>query len=108
MLNEILNGSDFSIGGVPFRETCWQNPPGSLYGVYLLEKSRRGADLKNCISEFRIWIELYSATPAPEAEREIEAALDALPVEYEKTERQWLNTELLYVTTYNFDIYRKG
>ncbi|MEF2699885.1 MAG: hypothetical protein U0N08_01795 [Oscillospiraceae bacterium] len=107
MLTEIISGADFSLDGLPFREICWQKPPDAPYGVYLRGTIRRGADLKNCISEHSISLELYSRTPDPASERKIEAALDALPVQYSKTERQWLNTELLYMTIYDFEIIRK-
>lgn len=107
MLNEILSGEDFALDGLPFRETCWQKPPAAPYGVYLRETVRRGADRKNCISEHSVSLELYARAPDLASERKIEAALDAVPVQYTKTERQWLNTELLYMTIYDFEIIRK-
>jgi hypothetical protein len=64
--------------------------------------TRRGGDGVNLIREHTYTIELYSSKADPTAEAKIEEMFDILGIEYDKSERYWLDTEQLYQVVYSF------
>ena len=106
MVKEILTGAGF-VEGKTFKETRFLKPPQATYAVYIDSFTRRGGDGVNLIKEHTYTIELYSYNADPTAEAEIEKMFDMLGIEYEKSERYWLDTEQLYQVVYTFNLIEK-
>jgi len=102
MVKRILTGAGF-VEGKTFKETRFLKPPQTTYAVYMDSFNRRGADALNLIKEHIYTIELYSYKVDPLAEDNIEEMFDILGIEYEKSERYWLDTEQLYQVVYTFN-----
>ena len=90
-----------------FKETRFLTPPKTTYAVFMDSYTRRGADGLNLIRDHTYTIELYSYKADPEAEARIEAALDALGLEYDKADRYWIQEEQLYQVVYTFNFTEK-
>ena len=106
MIKQILTASGF-IEGKTFKETRFIKPPKETYVIYLDSFIARGADGLNLIKDHNYTIELYSDTPDPEAEGRIEKSLDTFGLEYEKSERYWIQSEQLHQIVYNFNFIEK-
>lgn len=106
MVKTILTGAGF-IEDETFKETRFLSPPKTTYAIYNNSVTKRGADNKNLITERSLVIELYAYKIDRDAESNIENMLDTLGIEYEKSERYWLETEQLYETVYTFNIIEK-
>ena len=106
MIKKILTDSGF-IEGKTFKETRFIKPPKETYAVYMDSYDKRGADGLNLIKDHTYTIELYSDTPDTEAEERIEKNLDNLGFEYEKSDRDWIQSEQLYQVVYNFNFIEK-
>ncbi len=106
MVKTVLTAAGF-VEGETFKETRFIAPPKSTYAVYFDSYNRRGADAVNLIKEHTISIEVYEYRPDPDAEARIEAALDALGIEYDKEDRVWIETEQLYQIVYTFTYIEK-
>lgn len=106
MIKQILTDSGF-IEGKTFKETRFIKPPKETYTVYMDSFTARGADGLNLVKDHDYTIELYSDTPDPGAERRIEKSLDTYGLEYEKSERYWIQSEQLYQVVYNFNFIEK-
>lgn len=106
MVKEILTDAGF-IENKTFKETRFLKPPKSTYSVYMDAITRRGADNSNFIKAHSVTIELYSYVSDPEAENNIEKALDDRAIHYEKQPRYWIDSEQLYQVIYNFDYIEK-
>ena len=106
MVKQILTGAGF-VEGKTFKETRFLKPPQSTYAVYIDSFTGRGADGVNLIKEHTYTIELYSYKADPTAETKIEKMFDTLGIEYEKSERYWLDTEQLYEVVYTFTLIEK-
>lgn len=106
MVKRVLTAAGF-VEDVTFKETRFLKPPKTDYAIYLDSFVRRGADDLNLIKDHDSTIELYSYTPAPEAEGRIEKSLDSFGLEYEKSDRIWINEEQLYQVVYTFSYIEK-
>lgn len=106
MVKRILTGAGF-VEGKTFKETRFLKPPQSTYAVYIDSFTRRGADGVNLIKDHTYTIELYSYKADPTAEDEIEKMFDTFGIEYEKSERFWLDSEQLYQVVYTFNFIEK-
>ena len=106
MVKRILTGAGF-VEGKTFRETRFLKPPSTTYAVYMDSFTRRGADGLNLVKVHSYTIEVYSYKADPSAEARIEAIFDSLGIEYEKTERYWIDSEQLYQVIYTFNYYEK-
>lgn len=106
MIKEILTDSGF-VEGKTFKETRFVKPPKETYAVYLDSCNVRGADGHNLITEHDYSIELYSDIPDSDAEERVEKSLDKFGLEYEKSERFWIQSEQLYQRIYNFNFIEK-
>ena len=106
MVKRILTGAGF-VENKTFKETRFLKPPQTTYAVYMDSLTRRGGDGINLIREHSYTIELYSYKADPTAEAKIDEMLDILGIEYDKSERYWLDTEQLYQVVYTFDVIEK-
>lgn len=106
MVKKVLTGAGF-VEGETFDETQFINPPKTTYAVYDDSFTRRGADGLNLLKEHTYTIELYSEFPDPIAEARIEAKLDEFSLEYDKSERYWIQEEQLYQVVYTFNFIEK-
>ena len=106
MVQEILTGAGF-VEGKTFKETRFLKPPTTTYAVYMDSFTSRGADGLNLVKDHDYTIEVYSYKSDPEAESKIEAQFDALGLEYEKSERYWIQEEQLYQVVYTFNFIEK-
>ena len=103
MVKQVLTRAGF-IEDETFRETKFVSPPkNETYAIYFDSFTRRGADGLNLIKEHSYTIELYAYYPDPEAEDKIEGVFDDLGLEYDKSDRTWIESEHLYLTVYNFE-----
>lgn len=106
MVKKILTGAGF-VENKTFKETRFVNPPKTTYAIYEDSYTRRGADSRNLVTEHYYTIELYSYKADPSAEAKIEAILDELGIEYEKSGRIWIESEGLYEVVYTFNFIEK-
>lgn len=106
MVKKILTGAGF-VEGKTFKETRFLSPPKSTYAVYMDSFTSRGADGFNLVKDHNTAIELYSDKPDPKSEAKIEAMFDKFGLEYEKSERYWIESEQLYQVVYNFNYIEK-
>lgn len=106
MVKKILTNAGF-IENETYKETRFITPPRCTYALYNDSYERRGADGINLITDHDYTIELYAYRADPVAESRIETALDNAGIEYSKTERTWIQSESLYLTTYDFNFIEK-
>ena len=92
-----------SAAGEPVAETCF--PPGDApplpFIVFLDTVQRGGGDMRNLMKTHSLTVERYSDTSDDNSV--LEALFDAEAIKYKK-EKQWLNDEECYMTTYDFDL----
>ena len=87
--------------GLPFAACAFNNPPDETYAVYSEEIARRGADLRNCISEHDVTIEVYSYDfYDEEAVRKVARTLDCHALPYKRYETTYINSEHLFQTRF--------
>lgn len=106
MVKEILTRAGF-VEGKTFKETRFLKAPKSTYCIYLDSFTGRGSDGLNQIKEHLYTIELYCDKPDATSEAHIEEAFNELGIEYEKSERYWLESEQLYQIVYTFNFIEK-
>ena len=106
MVKQVLIKAGF-VEGKTFKETRFLNPPKTTYAVYMDAFNGRGADNLNLIKDHDYTIELYSYKADPTAELNIETAFNELGLEYDKSERYWIDKEQLYQTIYYFNFIEK-
>ena len=106
MVKRVLTLAGF-VEDKTFKETRFLKPPKTTYAVFMDSFTRRGADGLNLIKEHDYTIELYSYAPDSNAEANIEKILDDLGIEYEKSDRVWIQEEQLYEVVYTFDYIEK-
>lgn len=92
--------------GMKVAENHFNTPPQLPYIVYAAAQAVTGADLKPCISERDLSIELYSGKIDNEAEGKIEAYLSEKAISFKK-ERTWIDSERFYQTVYDFYLVEK-
>lgn len=106
MVKKVLCGAGF-VEDETFRETRFLKPPKETYAIYLHAYTRGGADGLNLVKYCEDTIELYSYKPDPAAEARLEKSFDDLGLEYEKSERMWIDEEQLYEVVYSFSYTEK-
>ncbi len=97
MTSEILTAA-----GINHRETRFPSPPGGTYAVWSETVTADGPDGYNRIFTHDSMVELYEQRPDPQAEKDLEAELDARGLHYEKQPRYWLQQEQMYQVIYEF------
>ena len=106
MVKQVLTKAGF-VEDETFKETRFLKPPKTTYAIYFDSFRGRGADGLNLIKDHNSTIELYSYAPDPDAESRLEKSLDDLGLEYEKSDRTWINAEQLYQVVYDFNYIEK-
>lgn len=107
MVKAVLEKAGFT-EGVTFKQTRFMKVPKETFAVYLDSYEARGSDDLNMIKDHSATIEMYAYKPDPAKEKAIETALDAYAINYNKQDRQWLDSEQMYLTVYDFDYITKG
>lgn len=109
MVDAILTAAGF-VKNQTYRETRFLKPPAQTYAVYNDNRTTRGPDYLNLVSEHDVNIELYEYAPDPAAEKRLEDAFDAFGLEYIKQSRYYLNEEQLYQVIYeiHYTLKKKG
>lgn len=102
MVNEILTAT-----GVPYRETQFTRPPAKTYAVYMDDVTADGPDGVNRIFTHDITVEMYEPKADPEAERALEAELNARGLKWTKQSRYWLQDAQRYQVIYEFTYIEK-
>lgn len=97
----------FKDTNIPYKETRFIKAPSTTYAIYTDSINRRGGDTKNFLVDHRIFIELYSSSLDHESEEKLETNLDAYVMNYNKSERVWLNDEKKYQVIYDFSYTEK-
>ena len=92
--------------GLKVAENCFLRPPALPYIVFLENSNCSGADNKICILERDITVELYSSRINREKENELEEILIKNYIEFSK-ERTWIDSEKVFQTVYEFNLYEK-
>lgn len=87
--------------GEPVAEICFppKEAPGMPYVVFLDSVERMGGDMKNLLRRHSLTVERYCDTSDDNVA--LEALFDAGAIAYKK-EKQWLDDEGCYLTTYDF------
>lgn len=92
--------------GLEVAETAFKNPPKLPYIIFTMEENVSGADAVDNISNRDITVELYSDTINRDKEKLIENMLNENSISYSKN-RMWLDTEKMFQTAYDFNLYEK-
>lgn len=92
--------------GLKVAENCFFKPPALPYIVFLEDSNCSGADNKICILERDITVELYSSRINREKENELEEILIKNSIEFSK-DRTWIDSEKIFQTVYEFNLYEK-
>ena len=102
MINEILTAS-----GLPYKETQFLRPPAKTYAVYMDDVEADGPDDANTVFTHAITVELYEPKPDPDAEKALEAQLNARGLKWTKQSRYWLTDAQRYQVVYEFSYIEK-
>ena len=105
MLLKILNDI---LGDIPYKESRFRKPPSDTYCVYFDDMEKRGGDYINWVIEHNVELEVYEYYKDILAEKQIEANLDLLGINFKKQSRIWIESEQLYETIYTFNFLEKG
>lgn len=101
-VNDILSAS-----GIPYRKTRFLKPPAGTYAVYTDHITTDGPDGIPALLYHSITIELYTASPDPEAEQAVENALVSHGMQFQKQDAYWLQKEQRYQIAYDFEYIEK-
>ena len=92
--------------GLKVAENCFLKPPVLPYIVFLEDLNSSGADNKICLSERAITVELYSLKINREKENDLEEILIKNYIDFRKN-RTWIDSEKVFQTVYDFNLYEK-
>ncbi|MDU2291404.1 MAG: hypothetical protein E7D69_15200 [Clostridium celatum] len=92
--------------GLKVAENCFLKPPALPYIVFLENSNFSGADNKICLLKRDITVELYNSKINREKEKEVEEILIKNSIEFSK-ERTWIDSEKIFQTVYDFNLYEK-
>jgi len=92
--------------GLKVAENCFLRALALPYIVFLQDSKNSGADNKICLIERNITVELYSSKVNREKENEIEEILIKNSIEFSKN-RTWIDSEKVFQTVYDFNLYEK-
>ena len=84
MLLKILNDI---LGNIPYKESRFRKPPSDTYCVYFDDMEKRGGDYINLVIEHNVELEVYEYYKDILAEKQIEANLDLLGINFKKQSR---------------------
>lgn len=93
-----LNGA-----GITNRPTAFRKVPHGTFAVYFDSVNNdQSADLINNVRSHDVTIELYEEKQDFKARRELEAAMDARAIKWDRADTVWLEEEQFYETIYTF------
>lgn len=103
-IKELLDAS-----GLQYRKTKFVSPPkAASYLVWSDEKSNVGPDMcPSMLRKHNITLELYEYKPDEAAEAQLEAALDDADIEWNCSDRTWIEKEQIYEVVYSFSFLEK-
>lgn len=102
MIHNILKNT-----GIPYKETRFNKAPSTTYLIFTDSVVRQGADNRNLLYYHHVFIELYSSSIDFESEKKLENQLDTYAIQYNKSERVWLDNEQKYQIIYDFNYLEK-
>lgn len=98
----------FEAAGLGYKETKYTRPPQNAYFVAFDAETLVGPDLcPGMLREHDITIEAYEPRIDAAAESALEEAMTSAGIEWTRSDREWIQTEQLYMVTYTFKIYEK-
>ncbi|GCD13297.1 hypothetical protein [Clostridium tagluense] len=92
--------------GLKVAEERFIKPPPLPYIIFTDKPDVSGADDRNCIADRSISVELYSSKVNKVSEKAIEDLLNEKAINYKK-DRMWIDTEMWFETTYDFNLIEK-
>lgn len=102
ILNDVLDKAGF-IDGKTYRKTRFVTAPKGTYAIWDVNETYRGTDdFAYVIKQNNFTIELYESIPDEEAEKRIEKQLIINGLAFTKSEREFVQSEQLYQTIYEF------
>lgn len=98
----------FAAAGLEYKETKYTKPPQNTYFVAFDHESLVGPDLApGMLREHEITIEAYEPRIDTASESALEAAMTNALLNWTRSDREWIQTEQLYMVTYSFNIIEK-
>lgn len=91
----------------PMRETRFFRPPETTYAVWQDNKAYSGDDCHIRLCTHSITIYLVEYSPDEAAVNALRDELISRNIEFDESERTWLESEKLYQTTFDFDYFEK-
>lgn len=98
MVSEILKGLE-----IPYKEVRFNKTPNTSYAVFTDSKKVYGADKRLFLIKHHVFIELYSYSIDFENEGKLEKKFAEFSIDYDKSERVWLDDEQRYQVIYDFE-----
>jgi len=92
--------------GLKVAEERFLKPPPLPYIIFRESNAVSGADDKNCIADRGISIELYSLKIDHVSESLIENLLNNKSINF-KNDRIWIDTQMMFMSVYNFNLVEK-
>ena len=108
MTSEILAAAN-----IQARRARFLKPPEGTYAVFFEDKSVDAADrvtargVLPAITTHDVRVELYEPSPDDAAEAAFEEQLRFQGLNWDKTDRQWLQDTQRYLVTYSFSFFTK-
>lgn len=102
MINNILRAA-----GVPYRRARFPKPPGGAYAVYMDDISTDGPDGRPWILYHSVTVELYTLELDGVEEENMERAIGAAGLHWEKDGGAWAQERQRYQINYYFDYVEK-
>lgn len=98
----------FAAAGLEYKETKYTRPPQSTYFVVFDHESLIGPDLcPGMLRQHDITIEAYEPRIDDASEAALEAAMTNALLDWTRSDREWIQTEQLYMVTYSFTYIEK-
>lgn len=92
--------------GMKVAENCFKSPPPLPYLIFTDDSKTGGADIKNCLVNRNLSVEMYSNIINKEAESKVETLLNEKSIEFKKN-RTWIDSEKFFQTVYDFNLIEK-
>ena len=92
--------------GLKVAEERFLKPPPTPFIIFMEGAQGGGGDIKNNIADRDVSIELYASKVDHVSENLIETLLNEKGINYKK-DRMWLDTEMWFETTYDFNFVEK-
>ena len=93
--------------GVPYWESWTHFPPDGNYALYFDDLTTEGPDERPLVLRHDVTVELYEPIADDSVESDMEAAISAKGLQWDKQARYWLKDVQLYQVIYNFTFFEK-